>query len=500
VTHPSPPGPGPTPLPSGAAPLDGVRADVQSLIATGHGKLQQGRYALLHLPQGQDAGARAWLRALLGSGRVRDAQPPPHGSAPAEAVFVAFTHAGLRRLGERETAQAPFPTVFAQGMGHPDRRAMLGDAEDEAWDWADTPDAGAGFVAHVLVGQFWDAGHTPSDPLAPGACWPGAVRWVRTCPRHLTIDRQSGRVVATEPFGFRDGVVQPRLEWGSPRATERLDDPVPAGEFVLGLRNAFGEHAYSPDLESWSRRDGAARFGMQGSYLAVRQIEQDVGAWQRLVATLPGIGPKLMGRFEDGRSLQRWPAVPDPDASTRLRRHDALGLQCPRGAHTRRAHPRDTLGPDEAGGRRAAALHRLLRRGRVYCETGAEAGDEPGLACRGCTVGEPRLADADAAGVGAAGTSALQRRTGLFFIAANADLERQFEFVQGRWIANRRFGDLADEDDPLLGRSGRFTIPDQPVGRTHEGLQRLTRLRGGGYFFLPGLAALRFLATPPAGR
>ncbi|MBA4267471.1 MAG: hypothetical protein C0453_20555, partial [Comamonadaceae bacterium] len=86
---------------------------------------------------------------------------------------------------------------------------------------------------------------------------------------------------------------------------------------------------------------------------------------------------------------------------------------------------------------------------------------------------------------------------GLFFIAINADLDRQFEFVQQRWVGNPRFAELAGENDPIMGGSGAnaFTVQGPAVGQQTVGIPQFTEMVGGGYFFLPGLTALRFLTS-----
>ncbi len=42
--------------------------------------------------------------------------------------------------------------------------------------------------------------------------------------------------------------------------------------------------------------------------------------------------------------------------------------------------------------------------------------------------------------------------------------------------------------------SGFFTIPDQPVRRKVTEVPDLVTTKGGAYFFLPGVQALRWLA------
>ena len=90
---------------------------------------------------------------------------------------------------------------------------------------------------------------------------------------------------------------------------------------------------------------------------------------------------------------------------------------------------------------------------------------------------------------------------GLFFIAINADLDRQFEFVQQRWVGNPRFADLAGENDPIMGGPGAnaFTVQGPAAGQRTTDIPPFTEMVGGGYFFLPGLTALRFLAKQGPG-
>ena len=249
-----------------------------------------------------------------------------------------------------------------------------------------------------------------------------------------------------------------------------------AGEFVLGYANSYGERSYCPDVAGWERFAGrtGGRFARNGTYLAVRQIEQDIVAFKQF--DLPQ-REKMFGRTLDGKPLVTDPGhLPNPEKDLndfRYRLADTEGFQCPRGAHVRRANPRDALGWDVPSGVAASKLHRLIRRGRVYTDSST------------CGTG----CESDNAGAGCG--------NGLFFIALNADLDRQFEFVQQRWFTNSKFGDLWDEADPALGDGGdrSFSIPGcLPVGTRLHNLPQFTTVRGGGYFFLPGLSALRFMA------
>jgi len=86
---------------------------------------------------------------------------------------------------------------------------------------------------------------------------------------------------------------------------------------------------------------------------------------------------------------------------------------------------------------------------------------------------------------------------GLLFIAINVTLHRQFEFSQQSWLNNPKFNGLYDERDPLCSANlgdGMMTIQARPVRERLHGLSRFVTVRGGAYFFLPSIRALKFLA------
>jgi hypothetical protein len=90
------------------------------------------------------------------------------------------------------------------------------------------------------------------------------------------------------------------------------------------------------------------------------------------------------------------------------------------------------------------------------------------------------------------------------FAALNANIERQFEFIQQAWISSPNFAGLYDEADPMLGgrtqKAGAFSVPKCPVRERRIGIMPHVAVKGGAYFFVPGLAALRYLSTCRARR
>ena len=228
---------------------------------------------------------------------------------------------------------------------------------------------------------------------------------------------------------------------------------------------------------------GVRDLGQNGTFLVVRQLEQDLGAFkaytaaqgQRLAAAGPfqGLAPekvqrlveaKIMGRWHDGRSLVRH-AYEDEghgvDNDFTFQREDPQGFACPFGAHIRRANPRDSIDTTSSQQLTLSNRHRILRVGRPY------PAPKDGL-------------------------------PGLIFMCLNSDIERQFEFLQQTWIFGSSFHHLGDEKDPLIGQHGGegvFTIPTVSGPVRLSGAPDFVRVRGGGYFFMPGRKALHYLSS-----
>ncbi len=142
----------------------------------------------------------------------------------------------------------------------------------------------------------------------------------------------------------------------------------------------------------------------------------------------------------------------------------------------RRSHPRDSLDP-KPGTVDSVNLdkrHRLLRRGREY---------GPPVAASDLLEEAPPD-DAE---------------RGIFFICLAANISRQFEFVQHSWVNNPKFDVLYDEPDPVVGYhaegANSFSIPADPVRERLHNIPNFVTTKGGAYFFLPGLRALRYLSS-----
>ena len=164
--------------------------------------------------------------------------------------------------------------------------------------------------------------------------------------------------------------------------------------------------------------------------------------------------------------------------------------KCPLGSHVRRTNPRDALDIEDPKESVAVSnRHRLLRRARSY--------GKPLVA----SLEPEAMLDEIRRGGKPAGEALPQEERGLHFMCFNANISRQFEFVQHTWVNNPKFGGQYSDPDPLIGDQsskypdlkGTFTIQQFPVRRRITQVPRFVEVVGGAYFFTPGLRAIRYL-------
>jgi Dyp-type peroxidase family len=415
------------------------------------------RYEFLTFRQAD--GGRAWLSGLLE--KISTASPSRSKHPDVRWVTVAFTLNGLKALGVSETSLATFPKEFREGMAA--RAEILGTTG------ANHPDHWVGGLAspelHAIIVLF------ARDVAERDRCREEHLHYLSGCPgvevlSSLDLEMIPGSVYAREHFGYRDRLSEPVIDGMSIEVAPGSGPAIKAGEFILGYPDEDGPPSGLPQPEILSRN---------GSYLAYTQMQEHVGVFrdflrqhgktreeQELVAA------KLMGRWRSGAPLVLSPEKDDPDLAGDPQRTnnfnygkmDPYGYACPLGAHIRRMNPRDT----------AANMQRrkMIRRGGTYGphlpEDAPEDGAERGIAA---------------------------------FIGC-ASLVRQFEFAMNVWANDPAFHELKNERDPIIGtQDGSYdvTIPKRPIRRKINGLPAFTTVRGGAYFFLPGMRALRYLAT-----
>jgi deferrochelatase/peroxidase EfeB len=341
-----------------------------------------------------------------------------------------------------------------------------------------------------------------------------------------------------EHFGFIDGISQPLPDWSRSRTVtangNQLDygNLICLGEFLLGYPNEYNRYTERPvldpsdaaggDLPDAEDQPGKKDLGRNGTYVVMRQLTQDVRAfWQYVDESTKSLRDSgynlaeiMVGRrLEDGAPLvplidSKIPGVGDAGNAAKRQKDvqqnqftyesDPDGMRCPIGAHIRRGNPRTVDLPGHPKGLIGQAVHmlgfgqtnvredlaasvrfhRVLRRGREYGPALS-----PGEAVQPAPPNDPER--------------------GLHFLSLNANIERQFEFVQNAWMARTKFDGLTEESDPLLGNrepvsgcpfTDTFSIPQE--GKVRKQLTQMPQfvtLRGGAYFFMPGIKALKYL-------
>lgn len=443
--------------------------DIQAIVLTGYAHLNEAVYIFLHIRNGERA--RQWLRGLLPDIASAAAWPLDANGRPIKPrtrINIAFTHAGLRALGLNAAMLASFPTEFREGPANPARAQLMGDTGPSApphWELGGpTTEA-----VHAVVMLF---AATPELVEEMKARYLAELH-AMDCVRILQEQPTSRLADSKEHFGFRDGISQPGLAGTTaPVAGQEMIQP---GEFVMGYENEYGLITPMPTPQ---------QLGRNGTYLVYRKLEQDVAAFEATLEAQSGgvarqkeyLAAKLVGRWRSGAPLTLSPDEDDPALGQDARRNndfqyaaiDRAGTRTPLGSHVRRTNPRDALEKDPRLATIASRRHRILRRGRPY-----------GPPYSPQTASSPR---------------------GILFVAINTDIRRQFEFVQQVWMNDPKFAGLRTDKDPFATNhegDNTLTIQRHPVRQVLRGLPRFVTVRAAGYFFVPGVAALQFIADGP---
>ena len=198
----------------------------------------------------------------------------------------------------------------------------------------------------------------------------------------------------------------------------------------------------------------------------MRKIAQDVVGFQSDLAKLATrtrntetvAGSLVVGRLQDGTPIVDGAKARLPGYHNNNFDYvsDSLGRSCPLQSHIRKINPRLPESADR----------RIARRGMSY---GVEGGE-----------------------------------LGLMFMAFQADLTQQFEFLQGRWAnSTASSGSSAIECgiDALIGvYSNQGVAPHiwpSPWTAWHENIRApfggRTRVRGGEYFYAPSVTFLKLI-------
>ena len=289
------------------------------------------------------------------------------------------------------------------------------------------------------------------------------------------------RVEPIEHFGYFDGISQPiftkeDLEkyYSDKKGTDAPGNWDPGASLDLVL----ADDPFSADEEAF------------GSYLVYRKLYQNFGQFEDRVGACalasgqtPDVaGAQAVGRFKDGTPLaDADKPIADYTNDFVFKTGDPDGWRCPAHAHVRKVNPRGTTPLTSASGERK---RRIARRGIPY----------------GKPV--PDICDAEQTDPNKAADR------GLLFLCFQANVEKQFEFIQRTWVDNPNFPDNVINlpigpkdtgDDPLIGQDAnekqrwpkKWNTP--AAGREKFNFDAAVTLKGGEYFFAPSMPFLKAL-------
>jgi len=413
------------------------------------------RYEFLHFRN--ERGGRAWLAGLID--KVGTAKKVGSSIVDSRWVTVGFTCNGLKALGVDAASLATFPEEFRQGMaGRADVLGLTG--RNHPGQWVGGLESANLHAIAILFAR---------DVAERERCEQEHERHVKQCEgvellSALDLEGIPPFDYAHEHFGYRDRLSQPVIEGSGEVPTPGSGPPLKAGEFFLGYSDEDGPATGMPQPQVLSRN---------GSYVAYLRMEEHVGAFRdflRQNGETPEqqewVAAKLMGRWRSGAPLVLAPEKDDPSLGADYSRNndfnyrtmDPHGYGCPLGSHVRRMNPRDT----------AANMNRrkMIRRGGTYGPVLPEGAPDDGI------------------------------ERGIAAFVGCASLVRQFEFAMNVWANDPNFHELGNERDPIVGtQDGSYdlTIPKRPIKKKIRGIPAFTTIRGGAYFFLPGINALRYL-------
>ena len=468
------------------------KKDIQGIVLKGYAKMCNVRYCFLRVSNAPLA--KKWLADISIS--ISDGDHSPE----TVSLNIALTYHGLIALGMNEKNARSFGREFREGMTTPHRQRLLGDMDSSApqhWRWGGK----AGVESdeeniHILLMVFAKS----SEVLEEFYAELSNVFLQKGLHVVMNLDGQLNKD-SKEHFGFRDGIAQPIIKDAG--FSGDVNNMVDAGEFILGYKNEYGVYPETPllkvaqgDMNLLSDDEEGSHhknIGRNGSYLVFRQMEQNVELfWKYMnaqatkddgsVDTIASVklASKMVGRWPSGAPLAVFPDH-DPGVLSDMDNfgysdNDKQGMRCPFGAHIRRTNPRDVFEDNKAKiSTKLTNKHRILRRGRSY---GNAIDASPN---NYKTDGE----------------------VGLHFICINANIENQFEFIQRTWSNNPKFHNLYDDPDPISGTqenkdgnlAQNFTVQGYPTNKCVMNIPQFVTIRGGAYFFLPSMSAIRYLAS-----
>jgi Dyp-type peroxidase family len=385
-------------------------------------------------------------------------------SAADPWLSIGISYAGLAALGLPQDSLQSFPEAFRVGMAARSRE-LRDDGVNDPKNWE--PLFGKGEL-HIALSAFSNSEEKWRHIVAVAREQYESLSGVSA----LAVEDFGAQPDDLNSLGYKDGIDQPPIEGSGVDPLPGQGRPIKAGEFILGYPGETGVPLPMPEPDI---------LGRNGTYVGFRKYQSRVGAFNRFLRANGSteeerelLAAKLVGRWRSGAPLTLAPDVDNPALGADPKRNndfdyanDTHGRQVPFGAHIRRMNPRDT----KLTRLTDVNIHRVIRRGTTY----------------GKPYDANALSEADD-----------EVPRGAIFLFISAKAMATIEFLQQEWINEGNFIGVGEERDPIIGRQedgAIFTIPKEPVRRRIHGIQTFNVLRGGEYFFMPSLSALKWIAN-----
>ncbi|WP_204369235.1 Dyp-type peroxidase [Methylocucumis oryzae] len=454
---------------------------------------------------------------------------PNQVKQPDWTINIAFTYQGLKVLGVPRDSLVGFSPEFISGMK--ERKDILGDdgpSDPKQWDpiWQGNREQREKDI-HIFI----SLNARRPDMLEQSYQWLMGIQYQyrdsiillsgHRGDNNQLMDYQDAKIVfengkptAKEHFGYTDGISDPVFE-GVPYDADRvngrgkvLEDgswaPLATGEFLLGHIDEAREYPPAPQPVLLARN---------GTYMVYRKLHENVGTFEAYLdqhgQTYPGgkelLAAKFVGRWRDNGAplVKAWDATSKAsfdvefDAAGEQQKdqllsnfdydNDMSGGKCPFSAHIRRINPRSSLQMTEG------SLPGSLTVNKDAFDTPGALSNRRRLLRRGLPYGQVTDRSRD------------DGNHGIIIMMVNADINRQFEFVQQQWINYGNDFKAGNDKEIILGNhSADDQYPSKAVLQVEPDsdqapyilpkIPRFVETRGGDYFFIPSITALKMIA------
>ncbi|HEY6052185.1 MAG TPA: peroxidase, partial [Thermoanaerobaculia bacterium] len=401
--------------------------NLQANILKPHGRMES-NHLFLRFTSGSGA-VRAWIRDfarrdVTSARKQLDETDGLHNHGARGGLVGSFSLSarGYAALGLVPEDFGGSGQSFRDGMKQRTFSLIARNRDPPSSEW-EAPFQGD---VHALIGLADDSADALEAKTTAISESLDGIAQVLTIERGTVLRNAKGEPI--EHFGYVDARSQPLFLKGDIDAEAQMGIDVWDPSAPLGL--VLVDDPFTHEEDSF------------GSFLVFRKLRQDVDGFNAGIHALASSlsvdnalpGALVVGRFKDGTpvTLRPWDGLGAANNFEYLAQ-DRVGNRCPFHAHIRKANQR---GANPLLNEEQERSRRIVRRGVPYGIRPLTPAPDP-----------------------EAPTPAAER--GLLFMCFQADIARQFEFIQRTWVDNPNFPEfllipgLNTGDDALIGQHPR---------------------------------------------